>query len=322
MIHSKDVSPRTMRGLSLSVVLAVVGYFVFSLWGGWEEVRDSLAKVGWLDMVWLLVLSLVNYLLRFVRWRKFLRLLGYPLPEWVNLRIYLSGFALTTTPGKAGEALRSVLLRPLGVAVPHSLAALLAERLGDLLAVLLLACVGLYAYEPARPVVAVMAVGFVFGLWLLQQDGLLGRIELWLKHRFHQRVAYLISGFIDTLRHSGGLLSLPLLGYSLGLGVVAWGAEGIAFYYLLQVMGADVSLTSAIFIYAFSMLIGAISFLPGGLGGAEVTMTALLVLGGMDNAAAVAATLLIRLTTLWFAVVLGLLAMLPGGYGTKQAERQ
>ena len=105
-------------------------------------------------------------LLRYCRWRKILRLLGYRLAEWPNLRIYLSGFALTTTPGKAGEALRSVLLKPYGVAYPHSLAALLAERLGDLMAVLLLACVGLFAYEPARPVVAVLAVGFVFGLWL------------------------------------------------------------------------------------------------------------------------------------------------------------
>ncbi len=299
-----------MRGLSLSVVLAVIGYFAFSLWGGWDEVRASLAQVGVLELLWLLLLSLVNYLLRFVRWRKFLRILGYSLPEWTNLRIYLSGFALTTTPGKAGEALRSVLLKPFNVAYPHSLAALLAERLGDLMAVLLLACVGLYAYEPARPVVAILALCFVFGLWLLQQHELLGRIEQWLKCRFHQRVAHIISGFIDTLRHSGGLLSLPLLGYSLWLGVIAWGAEGLAFYYLLQVMGADVSLTAAIFIYAFSMLIGAISFLPGGLGGAEVTMTALLMLSGMDNAAAVAATLLIRLTTLWFAVLLGLLAML------------
>lgn len=312
MTDASVVSPRAMRGLTLSVLLAVVGYFVFSLWGGWHEVRASLAQVGWLDLLWLLLLSLVNYLLRFVRWRKFLRLLGYVLPELSNLRIYLSGFALTTTPGKAGEALRSVLLKPLGVAYSHSLAALLTERVGDLMAVLLLACVGLFAYEPARPVVAVMAVVFLFGLWLLQQDALLGRIEQWLKRRFHQRLAHLISGFIDTLRHSGGLLSLPLLLYSLGLGVVAWGAEGIAFYYLLQVMGADVSLTMAIFIYAFAMLVGAISFLPGGLGGAEVTMTALLLLSGMDNATAVAATLLIRLTTLWFAVVLGLLAMLPG----------
>lgn len=51
-------------------------------------------------------------------------------------------------------------------------------------------------------------------------------------------------------------------------------------------------------------------------------MTALLVLNGMDNATAVAATLLIRLTTLWFAVVLGLLAMLPGWSRAQQVERQ
>lgn len=301
-----------MRGLTLSVLFAVIGYFAFTLWGGWEEVRDSLSQVGWADLALLLLLSLINYLLRFVRWRKYLRLQGYRLSEMTNLRIYLSGFALTTTPGKAGEALRSVLLKPLGVSYPHSLAALLAERLGDLMAVLLLACVGLYAYEPARPVVVIMALGFAFGVWLLQQHTVLGQIEQWLNRRFKQRAAHLISGFIDTMLHSGRLLSLPLLGYSLGLGVIAWGAEGIAFYYLLQVMGADVALTTAIFIYAFSMLIGAISFLPGGLGGAEVTMTALLVLNGMDNAAAVAATLLIRLTTLWFAVVLGLLAMMAG----------
>ncbi|MEN8168914.1 MAG: lysylphosphatidylglycerol synthase transmembrane domain-containing protein [Pseudomonadota bacterium] len=312
MSEAPVVSPRGMRGLTLSVLFAVVCYFAFSLWGGWDEVRTSLLQVSMVDLLLLLFLSLVNYLLRFVRWRKFLRLQGYAVPDLANLRIYFSGFALTTTPGKAGEALRSLLLKPFGVSYPHSLAVLLAERLGDLMSVLLLACIGLYGYEPARPVVAVMAVIFIFGVWLLQQDALLGRIEQWLMQRLKQRVAHLISGFIDTLRHSGGLLSLPLLGYSLWLGIIAWGAEGLAFYYLLQVMGSDIGLVVALFIYAFSMLIGAISFLPGGLGGAEVTMTALLMLNGMDNGAAVAATLLIRLTTLWFAVVLGLLAMLPG----------
>jgi len=315
------ISPRAMRGLTLSVVLAVVGYFLFTLWGGVNEVRESLSHVGWLELTWLLLLSLLNYLLRFVRWRTFLLRLGYQLPEAANFRIYISGFALTTTPGKAGEALRSVLLKPLGVAYPHSLAALLAERLGDLMAVLLLACVGLYAYEPARPVVAAVAMGFILGLWLLQQHSLLGRFESWLTQRFQQRLAHLISGFIDTLRHSGGLLSLPLLGYSLGLGLIAWGAEGVAFYYLLQVMGAEITLTMALFIYAFAMLVGAISFLPGGLGGAEVTMTGLLLINGMESASAVAATLVIRLTTLWFAVVLGMLAMLPG-HRVSRPERQ
>ena len=57
------------------------------------------------------------------------------------------------------------------------------------------------------------------------------------------------------------------------------------------------------------MLAGALSFLPGGLGGAEAIMISLLVLKGMTMPAAIAATVFIRLATLWFAVLIGLLAL-------------
>jgi uncharacterized protein (TIRG00374 family) len=60
-----------------------------------------------------------------------------------------------------------------------------------------------------------------------------------------------------------------------------------------------------VFVYALAMLAGAVSFMPGGLGGAEAVMVGLLVWKGMDGADAVAATVLIRLATLWFAVAIG-----------------
>jgi hypothetical protein len=63
-----------------------------------------------------------------------------------GLRIYLSGFALTTTPGKAGEMFRALLLRRLGVSVPTAFAAFISERLSDLIAVLLLTLFGLAQY--------------------------------------------------------------------------------------------------------------------------------------------------------------------------------
>jgi hypothetical protein len=49
--------------------------------------------------------------------------------------------------------------------------------------------------------------------------------------------------------------------------------------------------------------------LPGGLGGTELTMIALLGLAGIDGGTAVAATAVIRITTLWFACILGFLAL-------------
>lgn len=303
---------RGLRALILSVATAAVGYLAFSLWGGWQDVLAALRQVSWPVLLLLLLLSLVNYGLRFARWQHYLSLFGHRVPWLRSLRIYLGGFALTTTPGKAGEALRCVLLQPLGVSWPHSLAALLAERLGDLVAILLLAAIGLSAYPQGRGVMLFMTVVLLLLLLFIQQRRWLEQLDQWLRRRFSGRAAALAAGLIETMLHSSRLFSLPLLVYSAVLGVVAWGAEGVAFYYLVQVLGTDLDLPTALFIYAFSMLVGAVSFLPGGLGGAELAMVTLLTLHGMSPGVAVAATVIIRLATLWFAVLLGAVALLPG----------
>jgi uncharacterized protein (TIRG00374 family) len=77
----------------------------------------------------------------------------------------------------------------------------------------------------------------------------------------------------------------------------------------MHVLGSDLSLSTALFIYAFSILVGALSFLPGGLGGTEASMVTLLILNHVAQPQAVAATVLIRLATLWFAVALGVFAL-------------
>lgn len=301
-----------LRALLLSVAAAALGYLAFSLWGGWREVAAALAKVSLPLLLALLALSLANYGLRFLRWQYYLKRFAHHVPHWTSLRIYLGGFALTTTPGKAGEALRSVLLQPHAVPYPHSLAALLAERLGDLVAILLLASIGLAAYPQGQFVVLLVAAIVVVAMLLMQRRSWLERLDRWFIRRFHGRVGKLLSGLVETVLHSSRLFTVPLFSYSIVLGLVAWGAEGLAFYYLAQALGADLGLANALFIYAFAMLVGAVSFLPGGLGGAEITMVTLLLLHDMPQGDAVAATVIIRLATLWFAVLLGALALLPG----------
>jgi len=299
-----------LHKLIASVIVAALGYLGFSIWGGWQEVLAAFRQVPLYALLLLLSLSLMNYLLRFVRWHHYLALLHHPLPWPTTLRIYIAGFALTTTPGKAGEALRGFLLKPHGVPHVRSLATLLAERLGDLLAVILLSGLGVLVYPDAWTVILLLLPVLLLMLWLLQQRHWLTGIVHYVKGRFSGKAAKLFEGLIDTLLYSGSLFTPGLLLYSLALGLVAWGVEGVAFYYLVQHLGLEIDLSIALFIYAFAMLVGAISFLPGGLGGTEVTMTALLVLSGMREGAAVAATVIIRLTTLWFAVGLGLLALL------------
>jgi uncharacterized protein (TIRG00374 family) len=295
------------RALVWSVLLAAAGYLAFALWSGWRDVASAVGKVGFLGIGVALSLSLVNYGLRFVRWQAYLNAMGHPVPWRPSLEIYLAGFALTTTPGKSGEAVRAVLLKRWGVPYPMGLAAFLSERLSDLLAIVLLALFGLALYPAAWPLIAVGAAAVLAALMALSSQSLLERL--------HGAIPG-ASRFASLLRHSMHMLlqarrchAPRVLAGATGLSLVAWAAEAGAFYLVVRWMGLEVPLAFAVFVYAIGMLAGALSFVPGGLGGTEAVMVGLLLWTGAPGADAVAATLIIRLTTLWFAVGVGIVVL-------------
>ncbi|MEI7429281.1 MAG: lysylphosphatidylglycerol synthase transmembrane domain-containing protein [Betaproteobacteria bacterium] len=297
-----------LRAVFWSVALAALGYLALSLWAGWREVVAAVVKVGPVVLAGLLVLSLTNYLLRFLRWARYLALLDAAVDWRVNLDAYFSGFALTTSPGKLGEMLRSVLLKPHGVPAAASVAAFFAERASDLLAILVLSAVGLWAYAPARPVVGLALAGVCLALLLVQWTALITTIDRWALAK-PQKWAKLLVRLCEIVLHFRRCFSLPAMSMGLIIGVLAWFAEGFGFWWLLSALGHPLPLATAVFIYAFAMLVGGLSFLPGGLGSSEAVMIGLLALNGFPEAAAVTATLICRLATLWFAVGLGALCL-------------
>ena len=294
------------RALVLSVLLSALGYLLFALISGWREVAAAIVHVGAFGLLVALSLSLVNYSLRFSRWQLYLHTLGHRIPWPTSLHIYLAGFALTTTPGKAGEAFRGVLLKRLRVPYPDSFAAFLSERLSDLIAIVLLTLFGLILYPKAAPLILVGAVLSIALLALLSQPKWIAhlqrrmptprRLQRWTNHGFEI--------LLQASRcHRTKTLSLATM-----LSVAGWAAEAFAFFLILHWMGLDVTIAFAVFVFAISMLAGALSFTPGGLGSTEGVMVGLLLWQGVPLPEATAATLLIRASTLWFAVLIGSIA--------------
>ncbi|WP_200280238.1 lysylphosphatidylglycerol synthase transmembrane domain-containing protein [Rhabdochromatium marinum] len=306
------------RAVVYSVMLSALGYLGVSLWGGWREVVVAVAQVGLVGILIILSLSLVNYGLRFVRWQLYLNAMGHAVPWPPSLRIYLAGFALTATPGKAGETLRGVLLKAWSVPYLHSFAAFFSERLSDLLAVVLLTLFGLTLYPQAWPVIGIGAAGVLAGLLLLSNQPLLHRLEVRLNG--DSKLSILLRHVLQVAHQAHHCHQPKLLFSANALSLLAWTAEAMAFFLILHWMGFDTPLAFAVFVYAISMLAGALSFMPGGLGGAEGMMVAVLMWKGMTAADAVAATVLIRLATLWFAVVIGVMANLTLHASVNQAR--
>ena len=302
---------KNYRYLAYSIVFTILGFGLWIALDDAEKIFASIRQIGWHGFVFICFFSIANYSLRYVRWVYLLKQLGDRTPFWDGLVCYLSGFALTTTPGKAGEAVRSLYYhRRHGVHHAHTLAAILSERASDALSSMLLALMAIYTFEHYRWIGVGFSLVIAAVILSVHKPGLLLYVCQQLRVvrlRFFQRLLDLVPVFIER---ASSLLTVRTLTVGSLFGLVSWSAEAYAFAWLAHSLGGEASYLLYMSIFAIGMVAGAATFLPGGLGGAEVLMYVLLKLTGMGDAEAITVTLLCRLATLWFAVALGLLSLL------------
>jgi uncharacterized protein (TIRG00374 family) len=300
------------RALALAAAAGALFYVGFACYSGLPKVIASLRAFAWPAAAGALALAAINYLLRFLKWELYLRRLGVRIPLSNSFSIFLSGFSLTVTPGKVGEVLKSYLLREShGVAMARTAPIVVAERLTDLVALAALALVGVGALAGGERIawVALALVGVALACVASSSVAhalidLVGNVPVVGKLAPKLREFYRAT---QTLVAPGPLLAATLLS------IVAWLCECVAFWLVLRGFpGAAASLKLCTFIYATMTIAGALSFLPGGLGVQEIGMVKLLVAQarGVTEATAAAATFVTRLCTLWFAVVVGVAALL------------
>ena len=297
----------------LTVVIALVAVIAaVTVVGDVRAVRDRLAGFAWWALAAALGLALLERTLRFLRWQLFLRDRRVHVPSGPSALVFVAGFSMAITPGKLGELLKCYLLRELQeVPVPTSAAVVINERVNDLLALLAVATVGVAVHGVAVEVViaaaVVIAIAFVFLLWRDLANGVIDLVTRPARlRRLRPRLRDLHADLVALSRPS-------VLAWSTALAMGAWAAEGLAFALVVRAFpGADIALGLALVIYAATTIAGALSFLPGGLGVTEGAMTLLLVEhgSGVDRGTATAATLVTRFATLWFAVLLGAVALL------------
>jgi len=289
----------------LPIVLTVGVFIGMAIYG---DFGDTIDEIGALPVGYFfagLGLALSNYLLRFIRWSYYLNVLRINVPAGLSLLVFLSGLAMSVTPGKAGELVKCYLLNSrTGVPVGRSAPVVVMERLADVISVIILGLTG-FALLPA-PVLGVLAVALVLavaGIMFVVSRHALSLTRLPVLSRWRELLQDSQEGFRE-------LAKTRVMVVGVVIGAVAWFAEGLALWVILKGIGSDIDLVRALPIYAAATLVGALTALPGGLIGTEGSMLALLQQSGVARSAASASTVLVRLVTLWFAVAVGLLALL------------
>lgn len=283
------------------------------------------------------LLKIVNWSLRYAEWRYFLGVVGVrtvrgqpsrpaapdaapTIRERDSALLWLAGMTLSISPGKLAEVLKSLVVKNMtGVPFSRTVPVVFMERLVDGIAVILLAAVSLILAAPSfapdavspatvRGVLIGTTLALLAGIAVLQirplAFWLLDHLRGWpLVGHFHASLRTFYAATYDLLRPRHLILTV-------GLGLGAYFTDAIGFTLLLH--GLDLPLTGmllaqATFILGFSVIVAALSAMPGGAGGRELTVGALLSgIVGLSKADTGTATFVISIFQVWIGVLVGL----------------
>jgi glycosyltransferase 2 family protein len=273
--------------------------------------------------------------IRALRWRILLENVGFTrtnnvqLPHFWKLVqiIYISFFANAIVPAKLGDLYRAYLLRQeIGVSTTRSFATIMAERLLDLIVLLLLfipaLLISLHTNMPPQfytsleilLVVIVLGLSALFALRIAREP-----IAKLLPQRFRAHYYHFQEGTLGSFRR------LPILG---ALTVGVWSCEALRFFFVaisLNLIGGSFIhiLAAAVVIGLGEAILTALPTTGGGIGLVEGGMVAMIVLfyhGPNAVNLAAAAILLDRTISLFSILLIGLFVFLSA-FG-KQASKK
>ena len=262
-----------------------------------------------------LILSLVSagWVALYFRWVLLLKNLKYSLPHKENFPIFLSGFALSVTPGKVGELLKSQLLKekfdlPIKISAPI----ILIERFYNAIGIIIISIFGILVFDFSGIIILITTCLLILIFFILRSERLF--------HIFIQKISKIsfLSKFSNSFMNSYDVIKEStrpkIFIISSILSAIYWIFESIAVYFILKSFGIDLlSIFDVIPTYATSIILGVASFIPAGLGVSESTLIGLLSLQGLTISTAVSLTIFIRLLTLWYSVFIGFIALKISG---------
>lgn len=310
------------RQLAWSALFALAAAVAVGAWSDVHRLADAFRSFAWEAIPIAAALTVVNASVRFVKWHYYCHRVGaYPTFR-DSAVIFIAGFALTVTPGKSGELFKAWFLsKRTGVPAWRAAPISIAERATDGFAIIVLTGWGLTIVWQSWIPLGLACAGAVGGCAVLAVIGsAAGSVPPWARPIESWLVSLPVVGtLLDRVEHrvremsagAASLFDVRSLALAVGFGILSWGAESVALWYALHAFGlpADWSLMGyALVALNAGTLAGAVSLMPGGAGAADATIAAVLV-GAVSHEVAGAATLVIRLCTVWFGAILGIVAL-------------
>lgn len=286
----------------LVILFAVVVYLIMGIYADFGSLLTAIEKFNWIFIPLMLILVLIAYLVRFLKWSLFLKSAGVRLKLKDNLFVFFSGMGMIITPAKVGEIWKGWLIRDInGEKLSKTVPVVITDRVTDVIGLVILSLLGIFYYKNGIYILIVLLLMFVGFFIALKSEKISGKMISILEKR-----AGKYSKDIKTMHTTFLKLMSPknMVGLSF-LSAFAWFFECLALYFVIIGFGQSLNVILSTFVFSFASLVGAISMIPGGLGVAEATLSGMLQYFGLTSVDSVGAAMIIRFGTFWFGAVLG-----------------
>lgn len=284
-------------------VLAVAIYVLLGIYADFSKLLNVVGKFQWTFLLAVFVLTVIGYLIRFLKWDFFLKKVGVRLKMQDNLFVFFSGMSMIVTPGKMGEVWKGWLIKDMtGEKLSKTVPVVVVDRVTDVFGLIILSSAGILYYKNGLYAVLAVAVIMVLLFASVRSRIISEKIAVFFERRMGK---YAENAKAMHMTFSNLMLPRDIIFMSF-IASVAWFFECLGLYVVVLGFGKHIDVLLSMFVFSFASLAGALSMVPGGLGIAEGTISGLLQFFGMDAALAVGVALIVRIGTLWFGAVLGL----------------
>ncbi len=301
------------KKIIFSIVFGAAVFLGLSIYANFNELMEAFSMYNWLMFPVVLALSLCNYVARFLKWEYYTKTLNIQIERKMSFLIFLSSFIMSITPGKVGEVFKSYLLKEYnGTPISKSAPIVFAERITDFLSLVLLSMAGALMFGYGTTLIIGFGAFFILVVFVISSKKLsyaiIGFLE---RFKFISKISHKIHTAYDSIYQ---MVRFKELIITILLSIFAWAFECFSFYLIVNGFGPEnavhTDILTATFVYGFATIAGAVTMLPGGLGATDASITGLLMFLGIIKSIAVASTLIIRAATLWFAVIVGIAAVM------------
>lgn len=298
-----------MNFIKNKTIFIIIGitciYIGFALYSDISKISEHLFKIDPTFLLIILPIEICAFFIRSIRQKILLDDIGVRISFTSNFKLYVAGLSMTITPGGSGSVIKSHFLKK-QYDYPNSktLPLVFVERFHDFLAVTTIIFISLFfSYIWQSFVLVGLSSLFLIIIYSIFRKPIL--LEKFLSKV--KKIKFL-SKYIPSLEFNKSLVMLTTWKTTIkawSISIISWSLEIITFYYVFKAFDIHLNFIESGQIVYTSILVGALSFLPAGLGITEGSLIVLLTERGYELSIVIAAVFMIRIVTVWFATGIG-----------------